>query len=339
MNVETSQKLKPKHSLTQFALIIAVIAVIIAGFAVFQNIQTHQRYALEFQQIQIKLNQTQSALALQQQAVNSTQQSLLQQIQQTGYQNEDWVLAESLYLLKLAHYNLVFLDNIKLATKLLRAANNNLAELDDPTSLNARQKLTQTIIKLKAAEQLDVSSILLQLNAIQKEINQLPLVRYRVSPQTQEQTINKQRWTQRLWNDLKQVVVIRHLKNPPPLFLSPEQQIYLLDNIQYQLTQAQWAALHHKQQLYQASLGQAINWIQQYFLQNDNATQSVIAALQQLTEINVAPKIPSITDAIHAVQALLNNRQSHTLTTPTQKKQTKSSKELEQNSESTEPKA
>jgi uroporphyrin-3 C-methyltransferase len=102
----------------------------------------------------------------------------------------------------------------------------------------------------------------------------------------------------------KQMVVVRHVDQAAQPLISPEQQAFLIENIQLKLAQAEWAALHRDAGVYQTSLRQAQTWVQQYFA-NNAATQSVITTLNNLLQVNVKPDLPSLDDSIRAIQAAL----------------------------------
>lgn len=312
-------KQKTKFSFSKAFPLMAFLALIVAGVSFFVAIWSQQRFNHQLSQLQMQFSQTKNLLAAQQAVLDTTQQSLLQQTQQFSYQSEQWTLAESLYLLKLARYHLLFFHNVKLAIRLVKMAEKNLAELNDSRLLQARQELNKSLVALKVAERIDTTGILLQLNAIQNEIPQMMLAPTasltHISPPAKPLTL----W-QKIWNEFKPIIIVQRIKNPPPPLLSPSERIYLINNIQYQLTQAQWAAMHYQDPLYHASLNQAINWINNYFQINNQATQSVINLLDQLNTVNVAPQLPDISSAIHAVDSALET------TTNEQKIKSKSNK-------------
>ena len=297
---------KPKpRSFTAF-LLLAGLALLLALFALWQVHETDVRAKVRLRQLHQLLNQ-------QQRALSDTEQSLNQLSQQTNNQAEDWVLDETLYLLKLAQYNLVFLNDTELATNLLKTANQNLVDLNDAALLPARQTVTNALTQLSNTPNVDITSLLLQLNAISVEIEQLPFAPNRLPKpvETPIQSATPQTWWQQLTQNLKKVVIIHRLQRPIMPMLSPEQRGFLIDNIQYQLSQAQWAVLHHKQPLYKASLNQAIHWIRDYFLLDNTVTENTLQTLQQLVKTNVQPVSPDISSAITALQQVMGARTEH----------------------------
>ena len=101
---------------------------------------------------------------------------------------------------------------------------------------------------------------------------------------------------------LKEVVVVRHIEQPVAPLLPPQQQVYLTQNIQLQLSCAQWALLHQQQQVYQQCLAQANGWIAQYFVQSAPATQSVLAALTELRKVDAKPALPDLSQTLEQIR-------------------------------------
>ncbi|QLH42017.1 MAG: uroporphyrinogen-III C-methyltransferase [Coxiellaceae bacterium] len=170
--------------------------------------------------------------------------------------------------------------------------------------------------ELRALPPVDVVSLLAQLNALSQQITQLTVTNTEMqktgsdhAPVTPSNTAEQSAsvW-HRAWNNVghafKQMVVVRHVDQPAQPLISPEQQAFLIENIQLKLAQAEWAALHRDVGVYQASLHQAQTWVQQYFA-NNAATQSVIATLNNLLQVNIKPDLPSLDDTIRAIQAAL----------------------------------
>src|SRR5262249_54493000 len=104
-----------------------------------------------------------------------------------------------------------------------------------------------------------------------------------------------------VWQVLKTMIVIHHNVPEAEPLLPPEQYAYTKINTQTQVAQAQWAALYRQPQLYQASLTQAIAWIQRYYAAGD-ATNAILKQLQNLTKINVKPPAPNSLRSVQAIQ-------------------------------------
>jgi uroporphyrin-3 C-methyltransferase len=225
-------------------------------------------------------------------------------------------LTEADYLVRLADLSLDFENNIPLTINLLKMADEQLGALNDPTLTRVRQTLTEDITTLQAVPKVDLSGLILKINAISDQIPQLPIIPTELSkpaaetaltsPQTTQPTSVWVRGLDAVGRAFKNVVVVRHLEQPVEPLLPPQQRAYLVLNIQSKLSQAEWAVLHQQPEIYQQSLRQVIAWVQQYFTQNATITQSVLQELTELQKANVKPVKPTISNSLNAIQNALN---------------------------------
>lgn len=85
-------------------------------------------------------------------------------------------LTEASYLLRSANFELQFQGDVPTTIHLLQTADSEIAGLEDPTLLPIRQSVAEHLATLQSANKLDLTGILLQLNAINGKIYQLPLI-------------------------------------------------------------------------------------------------------------------------------------------------------------------
>lgn len=304
--MEENQTRHNSSGLSTFLLMLSLIGVILValgGGYLFLRINTlHQRISHLDKEV---FQQTQDIAATQ-----NAMQSLTQPQEKRAR-----ALSEAEYLVKLASLDLNFEGNVPLAIHLLNTADQQLAELNDPTLNKVRQTLVEDITTLQAAPALDLSGLVLKINAIGQQLNQLPLIAQSIkqAPKTSESTelpaIKQSMWHRGLESvgtAFKDMVVVRRIDRPQEPLLLPEQRSYLLLNIQLKLSQAQWAALHQQPEIYRQNLQQAKAWIQQYFLQNSSATQNVINGLSELEKINVKPTLPDLTRSLKQIEDFFN---------------------------------
>lgn len=219
------------------------------------------------------------------------------------------VLAQAEYLTRLANFSLSFERNVPVVVNLLKTADQQLSSLADPTLTSVRQSLANDIEALQAVPKVDLAGLIMRINAISQQINQLPIIpsqlKKPIMPAITTPPPPESFWKRGLeatGRALKNVVVVRHLEQPVEPLLPPELQTYLILNIQLKLSQAQWAALHQQPEIYQQSLQQAILWIRQYFVQNDNLTQNVLENLAELQKVNIKPPVPDISNSLNLLR-------------------------------------
>lgn len=274
-----------------FLGLIVVIAGVVYGWISFSNQTYRLREHVAHQQHQLV-------------AMQSALQSLT-----LPAEKRNRVLAEAEYLTQLANLNLSFERNITAVINLLKAADQQLSSLADPTLNPIRQALANDIAALQATPKVDLAGLVMRINAISQQVNQLPVIPSRLQKPITAAIVQPvppesfwKRGLEATGRALKNVVVVRHLEQPVEPLLPPEQQTYLILNIQLKLSQAQWAALHQQPEIYQQSLQQAINWIRQYFVQNNTLTQNVLENLIELQKVTIKPAVPDISNSLNLLR-------------------------------------
>lgn len=260
-----------------------------------------QNYQSEDQQSQLNaLEVKQKELRLQ----------FIQLLKNNDHLRNDWLISEAEYLIKLANHRLILEQDINTAITALEAADQRLKEIVDPALLAVRKVLLQHIQSLRAISQPDVTGMALQIRALQKEIPALPM--QTPDPATvqrrKEESSNASKiesWDQlpkAMWEDIKSLVLIRDHKQAVQPLIAPEQQYFLIQNLNLQLEQAQLALLKRNNRLYIDSLSKAKQWIKDYFDVNQQATKSILQTITALMKKNIEPTIPDISRAYKILQ-------------------------------------
>jgi uroporphyrin-3 C-methyltransferase len=274
-------------------------------------------------QILGELNQVRTSAKEQQQHVDELQNRLakaMQQVSKLGTDTrKDWLLAEVEYLLRLANQRVQLERTATGALGLLRSADQILKETDDVSIYPVRKALAQDLLKLEAVPELDVDGLFIKLVAINSEVDnlqllpatdkhQLPELLQSITPKTVStgwQQGLESSWTSAM-DKLGKLIVIRHRDDPVTPLLSPEQHYFLTQNLHLMLEQTQLALLQGKQEAYDTGLAKSKVWIQTYFRQNDSTVQALLDNLSQLQGINIAPKLPDISDSLKALKRYLS---------------------------------
>ncbi len=117
-----------------------------------------------------------------------------------------------------------------------------------------------------------------------------------------------QRQLARFGEELKDLVVIRHHDEALETLITPEQESYLRQSLRLVLEQSQLALLQEEQELYEASLDKALELLNSYYATEREETQSVIARLQELKQVQVKPELPDISASQQALASFIENR-------------------------------
>lgn len=159
---------------------------------------------------------------------------------QNSHLRKDWLLAEAEYLIKLASHRLLLEQDVKTAIVAMQGANTRLAEVGDPSLLKVRKQISKDILKLKSVPTIDIAGISLTLSSLVQTVNKLPLqvpdpdaIRQRIEERIPEKRElgNWKGFFVAIWNDLKNLIVIRHHEQAVQPMLTADQQFFLIQKI------------------------------------------------------------------------------------------------------------
>lgn len=250
---------------------------------------------------------------LQQQATQLLRMNRLIKARDVDAGESQWTLTEAAYLLHLANYTLQFKYDAQTAKAILTIIDRQLVDLNDSRFAELRRVLASDIASLAAVKKVDYFSVAKQLNDLSDQIGKLPL-RTPTTAQPQEaQTMHegdekpqdKPSWRKHLDDSMKQIqklIVIRHHSQAVTPLLAPQQQMYMQQNIQVKLLQAEGALLQRQQELFHQSIEQVKHWLGSYYDTDAEATKEVLNKLNELSAINIAPELPNLDNAISAMK-------------------------------------
>ncbi|BBI65179.1 hypothetical protein HSBAA_64850 [Vreelandella sulfidaeris] len=161
--------------------------------------------------------------------------------------------------------------------------------------------------------QVDRTGLYLALNAQQERISEL-----RLSQEIEEHAVTSgieepptgtfQRQLARFGEELKDLVVVRHHDEALEALITPEQESYLRQSLRLVLEQSQLALLNEEPELYEASIDQALQLLNDYYDTSREETQSVITRLQELQQAQVKPELPDISGSQQELARFIENR-------------------------------
>lgn len=245
-----------------------------------------------------KIDQTSSKDAEQLAALDQTQQRLQGEMQ--GLQNRvldlndkrpnDWMLAESEYLVRMAGRKLWLEHDLVSAITLLGNADERIAALNDPSLMPIRKALAEDIAKLKGMPRIDREGLTLKLAALSDQIELLPLSTVSMpeakAEPDQAVSTNPDEWESNLKKNwvkfTENFVTIRRRDGAVEALLSPQQEVFLRENLKTKLLQAQLSVYREQQALYEDSLDKAQRWLTQYFDTDNSATRYMQGEIDKL---------------------------------------------------------
>ncbi|GMM91449.1 uroporphyrinogen-III C-methyltransferase [Vibrio fortis] len=336
----------------KFGAIAIAISIIFSGGIAFQMQQKNAEYSAQIAALQSQLENTQSAVNKDLQAVKQeTIQEASQAVQKTqvvqaqqeksiqslqlavadvkGRRPNDWLLAEADYLVKLAGRKLFLEHDAVSATKLMESADQRIAALNDPSLVSLRQSMANDITKLRTIPLIDRDGLVLRLTSLQQQVDTLPLANA-ILPEAQEQKkevvsgdIND--WQTNLMTSLKDFsgnfITFRSRDGDVVPLLSPEQHFYLRENIKGKLETAIRAVYKEQGDIYTAALETANEWSTAYLNQDKNSVIEFEKAIKQLSEQNITVKYPVKLESQSSLSDVIRDRLRREVTTMTSKEE------------------
>ncbi len=228
-------------------------------------------------------------------------------------QRKQWLLAEVDHYVRLAEQHLLLTRDVQGATALLNVADRLLAVTNDNALLSLRQTIARDRLSLEAASRVDVAGVYLRLNALGERVRglQLPLAaggraqQGRVQVATPPVAEAPAGAMAQAWAKFRSLITVRRYDEPIKPLLSEAERSLIKENLQLELGQAQLALLRGEASIYQASLQSARQRLSRYFQQLPGREyQALLAELDSLLALPVAPAVPDLKASVAALDAL-----------------------------------
>ncbi|MGJ3257665.1 MAG: uroporphyrinogen-III C-methyltransferase [Alcanivorax sp.] len=212
-----------------------------------------------------------------------------------------WLVNEARALASLASQRLLLTQDASAARRLLKAADETLARLDDPKVLPARQALAMDMEKLSGAGQVDVQGMVLRLGALRQITAELAVPVEEAPPERDMPDVS-QPWWQDVLDRLP--INVRHHEGAVPLPLSAEQASLVRLTLDGSLQQAQLALMQGRAKAYQQALDNARTTLAQWFREDEPRAAQMRKALKELGGNSVAQALPEIGAGLAAIEEL-----------------------------------
>jgi len=315
---KTTQPLDSKSKTLRYglgtvcALSLALLALGACGYNLMLNLKLQRTQQAQFGQKFANLEQNLTQLEAKLSERQGQLEQRLDNLTQAKDQNT-WQLQEVVYLLQLADLNLKYQHDPEASLDLLLQADALIAKLNQPKFIQLRQMLARDITSVRAVQAVDITGALTKLQALSEAVNNLPQ-RSPESDQALEQAKSPittppapthwwQTIAQQTWQVIQSLVTIRHYNETHHPVLTQEQQFLLTSLIQFHLAQAQWAAIHYNQDLYQQNLQRAAQLTQTSF---GNSPQKIAFSteLKELQSLQLTVVMPELSNTIATVSQL-----------------------------------
>ncbi len=303
----------------KIAILSLVIACLVAALSVFQ-FERYQSFMIntdntiaalnmqmqsKFQEYNLKLEDFRKlAMTLPKQAPIAMSDNKRNQVSFTLFEVEN--------MMQIAKERLHMAQDVQMASQLLKTADERLQALNDPALAPIREALAQDRIALNAVTIPDLNGLWAAIGALLSQVDSIPGRGLRDMTNDRPQhcaVVNNQdshSWKEALLlslQSLKELVKVQRHSKPIEPILSLNEQVLAKEHLRLFLEQMRWAVLHSNETVYQDSLRNAEQWLDNYFESSDEQTQKLKAALKALEKIDVHPALPDISHTLQLLQA------------------------------------
>lgn len=218
----------------------------------------------------------------------------------------DWMLAESYFLVNNASAKAVFEKDIKAAVWMLTQADELLVTIENEEVVALREAISKDITTLNNISLVDMRGLGMTLDRAYDNIDNLvlegysdPKVRAAAFEKAQETTKDIKDWKANLLNSANDfasrfVEVRRRNAEAATEFLTPEQDLYLRENIKTRILLAKADLSHGDKEAMQANLADAIKLVKTYFDPESTVTKNTLEMLASVEQSEITIKTPEV---------------------------------------------
>jgi uncharacterized protein HemX len=117
------------------------------------------------------------------------------------------------------------------------------------------------------------------------------------------------RATEAVWNQFKDIVVIRRVRSEAPPLIAMEEEFFLRQNLRLELESMRTALLRGDAEAYRDSYDLVLDWTQTYFDPQDERVAAFLAELKALQAVEFNPYIPDLAGVNQAFREAMSQRQ------------------------------
>ena len=225
----------------------------------------------------------------------------------------DWLLAEAVYLSRLANQRLQTERGVKNPLALLESVDHILQELEGEDLLPVRRALAEDITALRLVKDVDRQGMYLELQALANNIESLPLIDIPAQMAAAKELATAEESNHAdvksgFFYEIRSLVRVTQRKTPIEPILQPAEAALVKYNLAMMLEQAQIALLREEQDIFETSLAKADDYLSRFF-QSNSKVQAVTERLTVLRQMSVQQQLPAITRNLEALETLLVTRQ------------------------------
>ena len=326
------------HSYSRLTTAIAVLALAIGGYALWQLDGTRDRLEQLNQQLaqantsrEVLQSEIRSLTEREQTARRNLEQRLdalkdaPKQLQEFSAALEElqgraegperaWSRAEAAFLMDLAQQRLSLDRDVDTAVAALEAADSRLASLRDPSVATVRQQIAREVQALRAVVRPDVTGILARLTNAEEQAASAAVLGIVAVERNTPVTQLPDGFLARAWavarNAIAGLVTVRKIDSRGGNVVTLEEQALRRQHLQLLLYSARAAVVRHDSSAYRSALAGARQWLGEFFDLTDPKAAAIAREVQALEPVNIDPRLPSISGSSQALQRIMPARRT-----------------------------
>ncbi|MDD2658143.1 MAG: uroporphyrinogen-III C-methyltransferase [Methylococcales bacterium] len=235
---------------------------------------------------------------------------------QLGKTRGDWLIADAEYLLSVANERLHLIGDVNTTREALEAADQRLRESGDAGTFKVREEIAREIAEIKSVKVPDIVGIYASIQTLQDQVDKLLLFlpytgKALTAPLEKKQqsggTNEDQGMLDSAMDKLGGIVTIKHTEQEVKGILTPEEALFIQEQLRVKLEMVKIALVQQNEALYQSSLAAVKKWTDQHFTKNNDAN-NFIAELDRLINVKIRSQLPDISASLKMLRDITKLR-------------------------------
>ena len=245
---------------------------------------------------------------------------------------DEWILAEALYLSRLATQRLLIERSSESAIALLLEADKLLLKFDDANLAHVRNALSKEIASLRTLNKIDAQGIIFELNAISEEVNKLSILNLLSTQKDTSKTDNKEevenlenkkqlslgKFFRNFGEQLEGAIKVRRFDSDIQPLITEHDLSVVRNNIDLHFQQAIYSVMREEKDLFELSLKNIVADLKNYFHMNPKSS-NLLQRIQQISLLAIEQKLPKIGYSSELLNSYISARNEELLNSVTSK--------------------
>ena len=241
-------------------------------------------------------------------------ESIIRLQRQLGKTRGDWLIADAEYLLSVANERLHLVGDVNTSREALEAADQRLRESGDAATFKVREEIAKELSLLKSISVPDVVGIYASIQTLQDRVDKLALLlpytgKTLASPADSKKfplPTENQGLLNSAISQLQDAVVIRHSEHEVKEILTPEEALFIREQLRVKLEMVKISLVQRNEVLFQSSLADVKKWTEQNFTKNTD--DSFLADLERLNITKISSQLPDISLSLKMIKDIATLR-------------------------------